>query len=81
MTVHLKDIRKTAVIGWDTNIVKGKTVSIQAGSGNIEDIEEKRNVANDGEANLYYPLDYSGSTDVIVRGSNSGEDKGTIHVT
>lgn len=81
MTVELKDTRKAAVIGWDTELVKGKTASVQAGAGAIQDIEEKRNVANDGEANLFYPLDFTGSTDVIVRGSDSGEDRGTIEVT
>jgi hypothetical protein len=80
VTVTLKDLRKVAVISWDTDTVKGETVSLQAGSGNIADIEEKRTSANDGEANLYFPLDYVGDCDVIVEGSSSGEDRGTIHV-
>jgi len=75
MTVELKDIRKVAVIGWDTETVKGSHASIQ-----VED-EEKRNVDNDGETNLFFPLDYAGEVKVQIDGSKSGKDKGTISVT
>jgi hypothetical protein len=30
MTVVAKDVRKVVVLGWDTEIVTGKTASIQA---------------------------------------------------
>jgi hypothetical protein len=75
MTVELKDIRKVAVIGWDTEHVKGSHASIQVAD------EEKRNVDNDGETNLFFPLDYVGEVAVQIDGSKSGKDKGTISVT
>jgi len=75
MTVELKDIRKVAVIGWSTDTVKGSLASIQVEG------EEKRNVENDGEGNLYFPLDYEGEIDVVVEGSKSGKEEGTITVT
>jgi hypothetical protein len=75
MTVTLKDVRKVAVIGWDTDVVKGTNASLQAGD------EEKRNVVNDGESNLFVPLEFAGSVQVTVRGSDEGEDAGTIEVT
>lgn len=75
MTVTLKDIRKVAVIGWDTDQVKGTHASIQVAN------EEKRNVDNDGETNLFFPLDYSGEVKVTISGSKSGQDKGTISIT
>ena len=75
MTVELKDIRKVAVIGWDTEQVKGSHASLQVGD------EEKRNVENDGESNLFFPLDYVGEVHVDIEGSKSGKDKGTISVT
>lgn len=75
MTVELKDTRKVAVIGWDTELVKGGNASIQV------DDTEKRIVANDGESNLFFPLDYTGQIEVSVQGSESGEDTGTITVT
>jgi hypothetical protein len=74
MTVTLKDIRKVAVIGWDTTQVKGTHASVQAEG------EEKRNVTNDGETNIYFPLDYSGEVKVTIAGSKSGQDKGTITI-
>ena len=74
MTVELKDTRKVAVIGWDTSLVKGSHASIQVGD------EEKRNVDNDGESNLFFPLDYGGEVKVEIEGSKSGRDEGTITV-
>lgn len=75
MTVELKSTRKVAVIGWDTEVVLGNDAALHVGD------EEKRNVANDGESNLFFPMDYEGDVDVRVVGSSSGEDSGTISVT
>ena len=75
MAVELKDIRKVAVIGWSTEVVKGKQASIQVTG------EEKRNVDNDGESNLFFPMDYEGEVDVTVSGSHEGEETGTIEIT
>jgi hypothetical protein len=75
MTVVVNDVRKVVVIGWDLDIVKGTNASIQANE------VEKLNVVNDGAANIYFPLDYTGQVEVVVRGSKSGEDSGTIEVT
>lgn len=74
MTVELKDLRKVAVIGWDTDVVKGMHASLQAGD------EEKRNVDNDGESNLFFPLGFVGEVEVTVAGSHGGEESGTISV-
>lgn len=74
MTVHLKSTRKVAVIGWDTSQVTGKTVSLQAKG------QEKRTVDNDGESNLFFPMDFTGAVEVTVQGSKSGSETGTIHV-
>ena len=75
MTVEAVDVRKVVVLGWDLEIVKGKTASVQA-AGN-----ELRVVPNHGTANVFYPLDYTGSTDFTIVGSKSGEDTGTVSVT
>jgi hypothetical protein len=74
MTVELKATRKVVVIGWDEEQVKGTHASLQVAG------EEKRNVTNDGRANLYFPAAYTGSLEVTVQGSRSGEDTGTITV-
>ena len=75
MTVVAKDVRKVVVLGWDTSIVIGKTASIQAEG------KELRVVSNSGTANVFYPLDYTGSTDFTVVGSKGGSDTGTVEVT
>lgn len=74
MTVELKDTRKVCVITWDLECVKGTHASIQAEG------EEKRNVDNDGEGNIYFPLDYTGEVKITIAGSKSGQDKGQIEV-
>lgn len=74
MTVELKSTRKVAVIGWDTEVVKGSHASMQVEG------EEKRNVDNSGESNIFFPLDFSGEVKITVAGSKSGQDKGKIEV-
>ena len=75
MTVELKHTRKVCVITWDTGVVQGEQASIQAGG------MERRTVKNDGESNVFFPMDHQGSVEVTVRGSESGEDTGTIEVS
>ncbi len=75
MTVELKDLRKVAVLTWNTDIVKGTEASFEAEG------EEKRTVKNDGESNLFFPLDYTGTVGVVVRGSHAGEDTGSVEIT
>ena len=55
MAVKIASTRKVVVISWDTEVVKGSHASMQV-SG-----EEKRNVDNDGKANLYFPADFAGN--------------------
>ncbi len=73
MTVELIDTRKVAVITWSGDI-KGAQASIEAAG------QEKRNVTNDGETNLFFPLDFAGDVEVTVRGSHGGVDSGVISV-
>jgi hypothetical protein len=81
MTLVIKDVRKVAVLGWQTEgdndwTIKGADASLQVEG------EEKRTVKNDGESNLFFPLDFSGDVTVTVRGSASGEDgPTTLHVS
>ena len=74
MAVELKTVRKVAVISWDTEVVLGNDAAIHVGD------QEKRNVDNDGESNLFFPMDFEGDVEVTVVGSSSGEDTGTISV-
>ena len=73
--IELLEVRKVAVVAWDAEAVKGKQVSMQVAG------QEKRTVDNDGEANLFFPLDYSGEVVVTIQGSKSGEESGSIQVS
>ena len=80
MGLTVKDQRKVVVVGWDTEgegdtVIKGSHASMQVAG------EEKRNVDNDGEANLYFPSEFEGEVDVTIKGSVSGEDTATLVVT
>lgn len=69
------------VINWDTNMVKGNHASILAANPETDDqLAEKKMVENDGENWLSFPKDYQGKCVVTVRGSESGEDEGTIEI-
>lgn len=74
MTVSVITQRKVVEVGWDTSKVLGSHASVQVND------EEKRNVDNDGKANLTFPNDFTGSIDVTIAGSKSGSDSGTIEV-
>lgn len=74
MSVTTKATRKVVVIGWDLDIVHGTHASIQIKG------EEKRNTENDGSANLYFPLNFTGDVEIKVAGSKEGTDDGTIQV-
>ena len=73
--IELVEVRKVAVVAWDAEAVKGKQVSMQVAG------QEKRTVDNDGESNLFFPLDYSGEVTVTVQGSKSGEESGSIQIS
>jgi len=74
MAVTIKSTRKVVVIGWDLDEVHGTHASIQVKG------EEKRNTENDGAANLYFPLNFTGDVEITVAGSKEGSDSGTIQV-
>lgn len=78
MALELKSIHKAAVIGW-SEAVRGHDASLQV---ELHDgtTQEKRTVPNDGEANLFFPLAYTGSVKVTVQGSRGGEETGTVSV-
>lgn len=79
MTLVIKSTRKVVVLGWHVGDIQGSHASIAAtGHDGVE--REIRNTENDGEANIYFPADYTGEVKVTVKGSKSGEDTATLHV-
>jgi hypothetical protein len=74
MAVTAGTQRKVVEVLWDNTVVLGSHASMQ-----IND-EEKRNVDNDGKANLTFPNSFTGSVKVTVKGSRTGEETGDIEV-
>jgi hypothetical protein len=66
---------KYVEFSWDTDVVIGDQVSLQ-----VEGEGEKRTGKNDGKATFYFSSDTSKSVSIVVRGSSSGEDTGSIEV-
>lgn len=78
MTIHVINQRKAVLIGWDTNVVKGKYATIEGEEA--DGFEEKLHVPNDGNAVVHYGEDFSGSSTLRVSGSKEGAEEGTIEV-
>lgn len=67
MTLRLNTERKGVSILWDVAPGdEGKTVTVYA-TGEEGDVHNKVPQANSGEAGLFYPADFSGSSHVEVR--------------
>jgi hypothetical protein len=80
MTVEIDTTRKAINLSWDTTLVDGEQVDIRCVNPDNEDISTRDQVANDGQAVVTFPSNYSGECQVSVTGSDSGEDTGTIQV-
>ena len=73
MTVVNKGQRKEVTIGFT---VEGEEAEVQAEG------ETKKTVKNTGEADVFYPADFTGASTITVQGSKPGSapDTGTITV-
>jgi hypothetical protein len=78
VAVEVNFDRKAIEITWDTELATGETVDIR--TENEGDVSGRVDLKNDGRATLTYPADFSGSTHVVVTGSDGGSDEGTIEV-
>ena len=76
MAVEVNFDRKAVEITWDVDAVEGDTVDIR--TENEGDVSGRKDIPNDGRATLTYPNDFTGSTHVVVTGSEGGSDEGTI---
>lgn len=71
--------RKVKVLSYDTSVVLGDTIDISATNADTGDVGT-RSAKNQGWFNLFYPLDFEGTDEVTVTGSDGGEDSGEISV-
>jgi hypothetical protein len=79
MALHFTQ-RKVLNVHWDTSVVKGLSVSIEAAAVEGDPHKEVRNTANDGYAVLSYPANFEGESHIVVKGSRSGEESGSVTI-
>lgn len=79
MAVELSLDRKAIEITWDVHAVKGNKAHIRCVNPEGGDVSEKMTL-NDGRAVLTFPKDYSGDTEITVRGNGNSYDWGMISV-
>jgi hypothetical protein len=75
--------RKLVQIKYDTSIVLGQMVSVQAIEDNPSGIQERielMKTKNDGLCEVSYPQDFTGESKIAVRGSGGGEDSAVFNV-
>jgi hypothetical protein len=75
-----KDLTRKAVqISWDCELTFGDEVDIRLTNPDNDDVSEATG-PNSGQHVITYPADYTGETQVVVTGSEGGEDDGWITV-
>jgi hypothetical protein len=78
MTVTLNTERKGVSILWDANGDSAKEVTVYA-TGDDNDVHNKLPQPNTGEAGLFYPANFSGSSMIEVRDADGNVlDSGSI---
>lgn len=79
MTVSLNTERKGVSLVWD-NVDESQQVTVYA-TGEGGDVHNKLPQANNGEAGVFYPGDFSGSSHIEVRDAEGNVvDEGDISV-
>lgn len=81
MTVVLNTQRKGVSLKWDVADGDGdKEVTLYA-TGDNDDVHNKVPQKNTGEAGVFYPSDFSGSSEIEIRDADGNVlDSGTISV-
>lgn len=71
--------RKVKVLSYDKDVVLGASVSVVAVNADTGDVGS-RSAPNQGWVLLFYPLDFEGTDNVTVSGSESGSDEGVVTI-
>ncbi len=79
MTVKLHLVRKQIIVEYDKSVVKGQTVSAQAGKPGGE-VLEKKTSKNSGGVTFSFGAAFTGPVEIAVKGSASGTDSGEVVV-
>ena len=81
MTVEISSDRIAYVLTYDADVVRGETADLRCTNpSDLEDVSTREGFENDGNVVVSFPVGYTGETEVVVTGSEGGEDSGTIQV-
>lgn len=81
MAVAISGERVAYVLTYDAELVEGDTADLRCTNpGDLSDVSTRDGFQNDGNVVVTFPLGYAGEVEVVVTGSDGGEDTGTIQV-
>jgi hypothetical protein len=81
MTVEINEERDSKVLKYDLDLVDGDTADLRATNPNdLSDVSTRDGFRNDGNVVVSFPAGYHGEVNVVITGSDGGEDTGTIEV-
>lgn len=82
MSIEVEHTRKVVICNYDSDTVRGSHIVLEARNpAKGGDLVVKRDdIPNHGHFTVSFPTDYHGKCELLVRGTKSGEDKGTIEV-
>lgn len=81
MALAVASVKKAVNLSWDVNEVGGELCRLIARNEETGAISNTNWSRNDGFGVLTYPLDYEGTTKVMVEGTSGGTEIGTIKIT
>lgn len=81
MSVQVAGVKKAVNLSWDVDAVNGNLCRLVARNEQTGAISNTNWSRNDGFGVLTYPLDYEGTTKVLVEGIDGGAETATIQIT
>lgn len=81
MAVEVASVKKAVNLSWDVGQVGGELCRIIARNEDTGGVSNTNWSRNDGYGVLTYPLDYEGTTKVLIEGTGGGTESGTVTIT
>lgn len=81
MALEVASVKKAVNLSWDVNAVGGEICRLVARNEETGAISNTNWSKNDGFGVLTYPLDYEGTTKVLVEGTQGGTEVGTVKIS
>ena len=77
--VYADPNHRAVVFSYDQSLVQGDTIDVKATNIDTGDVGVTKRF-NRGTFTLFYPADFTGTDDIVVTGSEGGEDRSTVEV-